>query len=119
MIMIFVFESADPIDNKFVLGLNLCHLYRMPWSGSAVRVLTIFKKKTTLKNLIPWFASNFHMYVNSFNNDIAVYIYWYLCFQISYIEQNDIIEVDPDTKEMLKALVRILLFYHLWSLYTI
>jgi hypothetical protein len=27
--------------------------------------------------------------------------------------QNDIIEVDPDTKEMLKALVRILLFYHL------
>ena len=24
--------------------------------------------------------------------------------EISYIEQNDIIEVDPDTKEMLKAL---------------
>ena len=32
-------------------------------------------------------------------------------FQISILEQNDIIEVDPDTKEMLKLLVSTRLKY--------
>lgn len=46
---------------------------------------------------------------------VTVYSIWIfkrtlIFLQISVLEQNDIIEVDPDTKEMLKALVCIMYF---------